>query len=284
MRLHRPADAASFLRVAGEFLSAHEAVRNLPLTIAGQCVADPTRYPGPNYFAAVEGARGIEGAALMTPPYRLQTFVEPGPGVGLVVADVAAGRWSVPGVTGPEAAARAFAAAWCARGDVRSAARRRLRTFELTEVTPAPATPGAMRPAVAADLPIVASWYSAFEAEAHGPGGAVGDIPAAELGARALRAGRVFVWDDGGPAAQAAIQGTTPRGVRVGAVYTPPEKRCRGYATALVAALSRRSLDEGRTFCFLFTDLANPVSNSIYRKVGYRPVADFEEIDFVPAA
>ena len=93
----------------------------------------------------------------------------------------------------------------------------------------------------------------------------------------------MFLWDDGGPVAQAAINGTTPRGVRIGTVYTPPEKRRGGYATALVGALSQRSLDEGRSFCFLFTDLANPVSNSIYPKVGYRPVADFEEIDFVAA-
>ena len=82
---------------------------------------------------------------------------------------------------------------------------------------------------------------------------------------------------------QAAINGITPRGVRIGMVYTPPEHRRRGYATALVGALSQRCLADGRSFCCLFTDLANPVSNAIYPKVGYRPVADVEEIDFAPA-
>jgi predicted GNAT family acetyltransferase len=95
-----------------------------------------------------------------------------------------------------------------------------------------------------------------------------------------VRDGRVFLWDDGGPVAQTAITGSTPRGRRIGAVWTPRDKRRRGYATALVAAVSRRVLDGGSSFAFLFTDLANPVSNSIYPKIGYRPFADYCDIDF----
>lgn len=72
----------------------------------------------------------------------------------------------------------------------------------------------------------------------------------------------------------------TPHGVSVNLVYTPPAKRRRGYATALVGALSRRLLDERAAFCCLFTDLANPVSNSIYPKVGYKPVCDVDELRF----
>jgi predicted GNAT family acetyltransferase len=68
--------------------------------------------------------------------------------------------------------------------------------------------------------------------------------------------------------------GATPSGIRIGPVYTPPELRGRGYASALVAELTRRLIAGGRQFCFLFTDLANPTSNSIYQRVGYRPVTD----------
>jgi hypothetical protein len=61
----------------------------------------------------------------------------------------------------------------------------------------------------------------------------------------------------------------------VGPVYTPPERRGRGYATSLVAQISQQLLASGRQFCTLFTDLANPTSNSIYQKIGYRPVGDY---------
>lgn len=68
-------------------------------------------------------------------------------------------------------------------------------------------------------------------------------------------------------------------------MYTPPELRGRGSASALVAAANQAQLDAGRRFCFLFTDLANPTSNKIYRDIGYEPVCDVDEYRFAgPAA
>jgi predicted GNAT family acetyltransferase len=96
---------------------------------------------------------------------------------------------------------------------------------------------------------------------------------------------RLFVWCDPAPGrivSMAIWTGLTPHGVRIGMVYTPPEFRGRGYASNCVAALTQRLLDSGRTFCFLFTDLANPTSNKIYRAIGYRHVCDFRKILFRP--
>jgi predicted GNAT family acetyltransferase len=73
----------------------------------------------------------------------------------------------------------------------------------------------------------------------------------------------------------AGFVGTTPHGIRIAAVYTPPPLRGRGYASAIVADLSQKMLNAGRRFCFLFTDLANPVSNKIYQRLGYKPVGDW---------
>jgi predicted GNAT family acetyltransferase len=74
---------------------------------------------------------------------------------------------------------------------------------------------------------------------------------------------------------------TPPAGCRIGAVFTPPERRRRGYASALVAAVSRRSLEEGRSWCSLYADLANPTSNSIYQAIGYQPLHDVVRAAFV---
>jgi hypothetical protein len=63
-------------------------------------------------------------------------------------------------------------------------------------------------------------------------------------------------------------------------VYTPPRFRRRGYASALVAELSRRLLDDGRDYCFLYTDLANPTSNRIYMDVGYELVCESADYAF----
>ena len=70
----------------------------------------------------------------------------------------------------------------------------------------------------------------------------------------------------------------TKRAIAVNGVYTPLEWRRRGYATACVAALSELLL-RGFEFCVLYTDLSNPTSNSIYTRIGYRPVRDFLMFD-----
>src|SRR5207245_4131635 len=95
-----------------------------------------------------------------------------------------------------------------------------------------------------------------------------------------------LLWENGGqPVSMAGWGGWTPNGIRVGPVYTPPELRGRGFATTLTAELSRCLLDgrlfeDGRRFCFLYTDLANPTSNAIYERIGYRRVAESAEIWF----
>jgi ribosomal protein S18 acetylase RimI-like enzyme len=73
----------------------------------------------------------------------------------------------------------------------------------------------------------------------------------------------------------------TPNGASINNVYTPPHLRRRGYATECVAKLSKKLLKEGNKFCFLFTDLMNPTSNSIYQKVGYRSVIDVDLYEFI---
>ncbi len=65
---------------------------------------------------------------------------------------------------------------------------------------------------------------------------------------------------------------------RIGPVYTPPEHRGHGYASAAVAEISRRFLAAGSRPC-LFTDQANPVSNRIYQAIGYRPVVDMINLE-----
>jgi predicted GNAT family acetyltransferase len=281
MRVRRFADAAEFLDVAGPFLVEREALNNLLLGIAATSKADPTRYEGPNYFAAVLDGGRVVGAALMTSPHNLQTSPLSAGAVDALAADLAAGGWNPPGVNGPAATSDAFAAAWCAARDRRPSVHMDLRAFELTQVIDPPATSGRMRSADAGDEALVGRWYRDFYGEADLNAGA---ISPEENARRAIRAGRVVLWDDGGPVAQAVLSGTTPNGARIGGVYTPPANRRRGYATALVAELSRAQLAAGRRFCFLFTDLSNPVSNSIYPKVGYRAFADFRDYDFVDGA
>ncbi len=89
------------------------------------------------------------------------------------------------------------------------------------------------------------------------------------------------VWEDEGRVVSyAGFGGRTPHGVRVDPVYTPPEQRGRGYASACTAALSQYLLERGHQRCFLHPDLASATANKIYQAIGYRPVGDVLEIRF----
>ncbi|NQU10443.1 GNAT family N-acetyltransferase [bacterium] len=256
-----------------------EAENNLMIGVAGQlATSDEPAALGtdgaPRFWTVVDDG-GVVAAAMVTPPYRLiltRMTAETG---AFLATGLRRGGLTVPGVLGPKETAEPFVAAWC-RTD-QSAARmdHALRIYQLDRVTPPPPVPGRMRPAGTADFDLVFGWSVAFTREAHLP-----VPPQAEQVRRRLQTGEYVLWDDHGPVAAAVAIGPTPSGIRIGGVYTPPEHRRHGYSTALVAALSQQLLDRGRRFCFLFADVANPTSNRIYQKIGYRPVCDFAEYDF----
>jgi predicted GNAT family acetyltransferase len=150
-------------------------------------------------------------------------------------------------------------------------------------VPPRPAT-GAHRPAGERDRELLLDWLRAFSSEA-----IVGDTAETELQRMIdIRVtddpdyGFVFWEDEGRPVSLTGFGSPTPTGMRVGPVYTPPELRGRGYASALVAEVSQAQLDAGRRFCFLYTDLANPTSNKIYVDLGYERVCDSVQLSFHP--
>jgi predicted GNAT family acetyltransferase len=152
------------------------------------------------------------------------------------------------------------------------------RIFQLTTVIPPPRVGGRMRTATPDDQGLVTTWFAAFIREAlREDGSAAGTVAELWLSApdRTL-----YLWEDGPVVSMCGAAGRTPSGTRIGAVYTPPELRGRGYASNCVAAASRAQLDAGRRHCFLYTDLANPTSNHIYREIGYEPVCDVDEYRF----
>ena len=156
------------------------------------------------------------------------------------------------------------------------------RIYRLERVLPPPPASGAPRVATTSDRVLLAGWFQSFVSESI-PGQDATYETAQRNADGWIAGGGLWVWVDGAPVAMAGAGGRTPNGVRISAVYTPPERRRRGYASALVAALSQAQLDAGLKYCFLYTDLANATSNRIYRNIGYEAVSDVDQYHFVPA-
>ena len=285
-RLVRPRSASEFLELVEPYLVQHEAEHNLILGIAIGLVRDPGRFDRPPYLAAVDEAGRVVAVAVMTPPHNLVLSRVETPGaLALIADDLIARGWVVPGVLGPKEESRRFAELWQARTGTPFRPGMALRIYALERVRPPAGVSGRLRRATADDRALLLTWVAAFLAEAeHAPDPA----RAERLVDIHLHPERrsLFVWEDGQPprpVSMAAFSRPTPNGVSVSLVYTPPELRRRGYASACVAALSQWLLDSGRRYCFLYTDLSNPTSNHIYQAIGYEPVCDSDEYKFGPA-
>jgi predicted GNAT family acetyltransferase len=145
-----------------------------------------------------------------------------------------------------------------------------------------PVATGQAREATEDDTELLVTWRKDFEVEALGFQRGGVEEGASEIRRRFEIGDSVVLWEDGGkPVAWANASKPIDGMSRVGPVYTPPEHREHGYGSAVTAAVSQHAIDAGADDVILFTDLTNPVSNSIYQKIGYRPVYDSTELEFV---
>jgi predicted GNAT family acetyltransferase len=268
------ANATDFLARTGAYLAKDEARYGLILGLAKGVQKFPERYAEVHpWFCSIGNGKVISAAAMRTPPNMvivahfsgdLEAITEK------LATAVAASYEAVPGVVGDKELADVFARRWCESHKVKITHTMAQRIYRLDKVNKVPLSPGRFRPATMAEKELVIKWVQAFSIDAMGGGSA----PPEKDIMLVIGLGWVFFWEDGKPVSMAHKSRPTDKGMSVSGVYTPPELRSKGYATSCVAELSRDILKSGKKFCMLYTDLANPTSNSIYMKIGYKPVGD----------
>jgi GNAT superfamily N-acetyltransferase len=220
----------------------------------------------------------VRGAVSFTPPHDLVLSVVPTDTVEALVAGLRDRSVSVPGVRGERFIAELFAARWAHVTGAGWQTQVRQRLYELGSLVSPDGVPGLARRASDADLAIGTRFFAEFQAECHDSG----DDPEAMIRNRIV-AGLLWLWENDGEVTSMAARNRIAAGVaRVGPVYTPPNHRRHGYGAAVTAACSADAGQAGAARIVLYTDLANPTSNAIYQRLGYRPVRDEVVIAFRP--
>jgi GNAT superfamily N-acetyltransferase len=266
-------DPDTFLAAAGAFLRAAPAANSVTLTTVETLRArgDGADQRPPLLAWWRRPGAEVTGAAMHTAPYPLHLSAMPPDATTALAGLLAARRHTVRGVNGEAAATEAFAAAWSARTGARARVHRRMRLHRLDAlVGPDPLPPGTAVVAGPRHRDLLIAWYRAFGTEI--------EEPVRDLGPPVddrLSHGGLALWVvDGEPVSLAGTTRAVAGAARIAPVYTPPEHRGRGYAAAVTAAATRAVLAAGVAEVLLYTDLANPTSNRLYARLGYRPVED----------
>ena len=283
MNVRSHPDAAAFLTVAEGPLLREEARNNLILGIADRVRSGRSYGDDPPVFATVDAEGELVAAAIRTPPFPLIVYCVDGRHDALdpLVDHLLNADPQLPGVNGEVSVATAFAERWTERSNGRAELGMQMRVYALHEVDRPVGVPGRMRLAREEDVDLLAEWMLRFHEEA-----VPGDPPSdpGETVRRFMESGTMAVWDHGGPVSMAGSSRGTANGTTVSAVYTPPEKRRNGYASACVAGLCELLLERGNAFCALYADLSNPTSNRIYQRIGFRLVSEAAVYRFSPGA
>ena len=274
-RVHRFDDVSAFVARVSPFLLAHEAEYNLLLGILERLRGLRESPRGPLLALVEDSAGECVMVAIQTPSANLVITRAPADALDAMARFVATEWVPLPGVLGPSDEVARFAVAYSTQTNRTARIGMRQRIYESRRVIPPRPVEGALRLAEVADIPLVAAWCEAFMSDAGVP-----PSDALRLATRHVTERSLYLWQTTRPVSMANWCGPTPSGARINLVYTPPDLRGRGYASACVAGVTDALFAMGRTLAFLYTDLANPTSNRIYQRIGYEPVCDSDEYRF----
>jgi ribosomal protein S18 acetylase RimI-like enzyme len=223
----------------------------------------------------------VDGAFLQTPPYPVLVAKLPAGSARELIEELIASGKRPAAVNVAAAYETDASSAWATATGGATAVRQRVRLFRLAGLAPPDPFPrGGARVAGQDDRGLLVDWHQAFGRETGGP---VAENAERTVADRLSHDG-LMLWEaDGLAVAMAAMSRNLAGVVRVTCVYTPPEHRRRGYGGGVTTTVSQAAKDAGAEDVVLFTDLANPTSNALYQRLGYRPVEDRVVLGLEPA-
>ncbi len=269
MAWHLTDDPETYRRHVWDLLAREPAEQTVALTVIEAACSGHRWSDDPILFGWFDDGE-VRGAVSWTPPYEMLLAVVPDDTVGPLAGTLR--HVQLAGVNGRAEVVERFVAAW---RPPRSQVAFRMRLYRLGTLRP-PQAEGAPRVADDSDLELAMRWLAAFEQDA-----GVHRTDTEPAARERIGGGRLWLWEhDGEPVSLAARTATAVGVSRIAPVYTPAEHRRRGYGAAVTSACIADALERDADDVVLFTDLANPTSNSIYQQIGFEPIGDYAVVRF----
>lgn len=266
-------DLAAFDAAVATFLERDPVRNTVLLTVLDMLRAGGGYDDAAPWFAWASADGTAVGAALRTPPYKVALSGMPAEAARALGEHLSSHE--LPGGFGDQSTVADFAAGAGRSHTVRI---HEIQYVQSAVTAPAPVA-GTARAYNVADADRYVRWEAGFAAEA---GVMRSADPLASLQHRIDAGGGLWFWMvDDQAVAMCGRTGAVAGVPRIGPVWTPPEHRRRGYAAAITASVCQGAFDAGARACTLFADAANRTSNGIYERIGFRPVAETVEAEFV---
>jgi len=276
MQFQRYQKVESFNADILDILLENEVRNNLMISIL---MDNKAKYADNWFMASVFDNGNLILAALCTKPFNILLFEaeqDRPDAMELLAHEIRQSGYDPPGVFAERGLANRFTEAYHKSADIKP--HHSLSLMRIDSLADYRTVPGCCRLLQESDMFFVPYWEHAFSEECR-----VHVFSIQENTERIrTRIGKDthFIWEDRVPVSQAVHGRNTPNGAIISWVYTPPHFRGRGYATTVVAELTRSLLERGKLFCCLFADADNPISCGIYRRLGYYDQHLFDDIRF----
>jgi ribosomal protein S18 acetylase RimI-like enzyme len=279
-------DISKFIEISYDFLIEREAENNLIFGLLNALKDNPFRYGEENpILTAVFKDEDIKLISIRTPPFsQVLSYTNDIDSIDVLIERLNEKQYILPGVLGGKDATTRFVKLWTELNSLEFKLAANERIYRLTEVDNSTLGNRDFVLASEAFEELILHWAKDFIIEAFAESQQETEKYLSSINRLKddVKNKKFYLLiDKNEPVSMVREAMKTPNGTSINYVYTPPHLRRRGYATECVAKLSKKLLERGNKFCFLFTDLMNPTSNSIYQKVGYRPVIDVDQYDFI---
>lgn len=268
-----------FLEEAGSLLYKNEPANSLMLGLCEGMLANPPK--GSPLLVRIVKNNETVSAAIQTPPMNLVITYADQAALGGLAEYLKISNADFPGVVGPAKESEFFANEWSKRATKKARLGMGQKIYRLDKVHFPSGIEGAFRAANLNEVQTVFDWIVAFVKESLPASGRRNEEHWRASAQNAVRKQTAYFWiKQNQPVSIAFVSRPTKNGVSVNGVYTPLKFRKNGFASAVVAHLSQKMLDEGKEFCVLYTDLSNPTSNKIYQEIGYQEVSESKHFLF----
>ena len=220
-------------------------------------------------------------ASFLTPPWPILLYTESIPStssLSILIDYLEKKKIKISGINAKTDLSSLFSKHWCIRNKCVAEKKMMMSLYTLKKINKIKVSPGSFIKANQHHFHLIYEWAILFHKELNL------QYENEQYIKKHLKynieSGNAFLWVDNEPVCMVFRERAHQKGFSIGYVYTPYQLRSKGYATNLVYNICNTSFKEGFRYASLFADLQNPISNHIYKKIGFKEEIEYQIIDF----